>query len=206
MADYPEWVLKHKEKGTYINCVNGKYYLYKAHSERVPGTKKVKRVFDGYIGRITEEEGLVPVRDKVTDEVIVYEYGLCMTVLDLCADIAKGLRRDFRSAADRILILGLLSAIYGDCSQETYEYSYLSVKFSGHDTAKALTDKQRVAKERCERMVSDVMQRRFGKDMNTAITRLSKIYAVIINGRFYRSRISGSTKEWLMNQRIDWSD
>ena len=44
MADYPDWVMKHKEKGTYVNFVNGKYYLYKAHSERVPGTKKVRRV------------------------------------------------------------------------------------------------------------------------------------------------------------------
>ena len=54
MADYPEWVLKHKKKGTYVNFQNGKYYLYAAHSERVPGTNKVKRVSDGYLGRISE--------------------------------------------------------------------------------------------------------------------------------------------------------
>jgi len=56
---YPEWVLKHKTKGTYINCINGRYYLYGAHSERIPGTKKVKRIFDGYLGRITEEDGFI---------------------------------------------------------------------------------------------------------------------------------------------------
>ena len=33
MADYPDWVLKLKVKGTYVNCVKGKYYLYAAHSE-----------------------------------------------------------------------------------------------------------------------------------------------------------------------------
>ena len=44
---YPDWVLKHKIKGTYINCVGDKYYLYAAHSERILGTKKVKRVSDG---------------------------------------------------------------------------------------------------------------------------------------------------------------
>ena len=81
MANYPDWVMVHKKKGTYINCVNGKYYLYAAHSERVPGTKKVRRVSDGYIGRITQEDGLIPARDKVTGEVCVYEYGLCMTIL-----------------------------------------------------------------------------------------------------------------------------
>lgn len=30
MADYPDWVLQHKKKGTYINHQNGKYYLYAA--------------------------------------------------------------------------------------------------------------------------------------------------------------------------------
>ena len=37
-ADYPDWVMKYKEKGTYINKVGDKYYLYAAHSERVKGT------------------------------------------------------------------------------------------------------------------------------------------------------------------------
>ena len=55
---YPEWVLKHKKKGTYVNCVKGRYYLYAAHSERIHGTKKVKRIFDGYLGRITDRMGL----------------------------------------------------------------------------------------------------------------------------------------------------
>ena len=51
MADYPDWVLKHKKPGTYINVVKGKYYLYAAHSERIKGTDKVRRVSDGYLGR-----------------------------------------------------------------------------------------------------------------------------------------------------------
>lgn len=38
---YPDLVLKHKIKGTYTNYVGCKYYLYAAHSERAPGTKKV---------------------------------------------------------------------------------------------------------------------------------------------------------------------
>ena len=40
MADYPDWVAKHKEKGTYINYANGKYYLYAANSARVPWHQK----------------------------------------------------------------------------------------------------------------------------------------------------------------------
>lgn len=33
MATYPEWIMKYKEKGTYVNFAKGKYYLYAAHSE-----------------------------------------------------------------------------------------------------------------------------------------------------------------------------
>lgn len=206
MADYPEWVLKHKKKGTYINCVNGKYYLYKAHSERIPGTKKVKRVFDGYIGRITEEDGLIPARDKVKDEVVVYEYGLCMTILALCRDISIGLYREFRSAADKVLVAGLLMAAYGECSQEAYEQSYLSVKFPGFDMTKAFTDKQRTGVKRCARMASDVMMKHFSDDRDVAFSKLSKIYSVKINEQFYRSKVNDDAKEMLLKYSIDWSD
>ena len=206
MTDYPDWVMKHKAKGTYINCVKGKYYLYKAHSERVPGTKKVKRVFDGYIGRITEEDGLIPVRDKVKDEVVVYEYGLCMTMMTLCSDISRGLHREFRSAADRILISGLLTAAFGECSQEVYEWSYLSVKFPKLDMTKALTDKQRTGVTRCARMASDVMLKQFGDDRGAVFSRLSKIYMVKINGQFYRSKVNDDAKKLLLKYKVDWSD
>jgi hypothetical protein len=206
MADYPDWVMKHKKKGTYINCVNGKYYLYKAHSERIPGTKKVNRVFDGYIGRITEAEGLIPVRDKVTDDVIVYEYGLCITMMTLCDNIAKGLNREFRSATDRILVAGLLTAAYGDCSQEVYEWSYLSVRFPECDMTKTLTDKQHVGAQRCMRMASDIMLKHFGEEKDTVAIKLSKIYMVKINERFYLAKISDDTKELLSKYNIDWSD
>ena len=206
MADYPEWVLKHKKKGTYISRAGGKYYLYAAHSERVPGTKKVKLIHDGYIGRITEKDGLIAARDKVSGDVTVYEYGLCMTLLKLCGGIEKGLDRNFRSAAEKIFIKGLLSAAYGDSSPEAYHSSYLSVLRPGHDMSKALTDNQRVAAERCERMISDVTAKRFGEDKELIFKRLSRIYTVNINGKFYPAKVGGDTKEFLLKYGIDWGD
>lgn len=57
---YPEWVLKHKKKGTYINKVGNNYYLYAAHSEHIPGTaNKSRRICDGYLGKITEKDGFI---------------------------------------------------------------------------------------------------------------------------------------------------
>ena len=67
MATCPEWVLKSKEKGTYINVQNGKYYLYAAHLERIHGTNKVRRVSDGYLGWITEEDGFILAKRKLSD-------------------------------------------------------------------------------------------------------------------------------------------
>ncbi len=63
-GEYPEWVMKHLEKGVYVNKVKGTYYLYRAHSEKQPGKKYPVRVFDGYIGKVTEDEGLVEIKRR----------------------------------------------------------------------------------------------------------------------------------------------
>lgn len=202
MANYPDWVMAHKKKGTYINFINGKYYLYAAHSERVPGTKKVRRVSDGYIGRITQEDGLIPARDKVTGEVCVYEYGLCMTILDTCNTVATSFRREFRGAADFVLVSSILWETSGKCDNETFKGSYLSVKYPAVNIDKVPTDKQKTGIERGRRMITDMMSRRFSKDLPEARERLSKIYMVKVNGQFYRSSVPDETTEWLKMHEI----
>ena len=37
MANYPEWVLKYKTKGYYVNKYKDHYRLYKGHCERING-------------------------------------------------------------------------------------------------------------------------------------------------------------------------
>jgi len=112
MADYPDWVLAHKKKSTYVNCVKGKYYLYAAHSERIKGTDKVKRICDGYLGRITPEEGLIQPKDKVNGSVVILEYGLSSIILSLCTNIHKGMRRSFTNSGDLVMAASVLSCIY----------------------------------------------------------------------------------------------
>jgi hypothetical protein len=206
MADYPDWVMAHKKKGTYINYVDGRYYLYAAHSERIQGTKKVRRVSDGYIGRITEEDGLIPARDKVVGDVFVYEYGLSAAVIWLCGNIHKGLSREFRGAADRVFVMGALLALYGSHDMETYDSSYLSIEYPGLDMEKPPTIKQATAIERCRRMVMDVMGKLFGEGLGAASLRLARVYKIKINGRFYMSHISENIKQWLGGCGIEWRD
>lgn len=91
-ADYPDWVMKYKKKGTYINKVGDKYYLYAAHSERVKGTDKVRRVSDGYLGRITEKDGLIPAKKILRSDPVSFELGLSFFIISRTPDILNGLK------------------------------------------------------------------------------------------------------------------
>ena len=83
---YPEWVQRHKEKGTTIKRVGENYYLYKHSSKRVPGKKNPVPV-DTYIGRITPE-GVVKGNKKKVDandsDIIVKEFGFSRAVRHMC--------------------------------------------------------------------------------------------------------------------------
>jgi hypothetical protein len=172
MADYPDWVTVHKKKGTYINVVGGKYYLYAAHSERIKGTKKVRRVSDGYLGRITEEEGFIPAKGKMDDGIRVYEFGLSETIVRLCPKIHAGLRREFRANADYVMTSGILTVMHGSARREFYEASWLSERFPGLDPEKPATDKQQTGIERASRMIKDTLTRHFGDGLETAFALL----------------------------------
>lgn len=91
-TDYPEWVLKYKRPGTYINKSGDKYYLYAAHLERVEGKKYPVRVCDGYLGRITEKDGLIPVKSMIQGIPETFEIGLSYVILSCTYGILKGLR------------------------------------------------------------------------------------------------------------------
>jgi hypothetical protein len=203
MADYPEWVMKHKKKGTYINYVKGKYYLYAAHSERIPGTNKVRRVSDGYIGRITEKDGLIPARDKVTGDVLVLRYGLHMTALAISDLVLKGLRREFHGASERILVSGILLAVEENDDEETFMDSYLSMVFPEVNISQALNEKQQTGVERCRRMVLDKLDAAFGGDRGI-VAGLGRVYAVLVNKKEYISKVPPVINEWLKEKGIEW--
>lgn len=40
-SNYPDWVMKYKSKGVYVNKVGDKYYLYRAHCVYDKKTKKM---------------------------------------------------------------------------------------------------------------------------------------------------------------------
>lgn len=190
MANYPEWVMKYKEKGTYINYAKGKYYLYAAHSERVTGTKKVKRVCDAYLGRITEEDGLIPPKDKVDGVVNVLEYGLSALTLSVCKNIHNGLRKTFTKNGDFVMTAAILSFIYGKYNDSLFRYSYLSIQFPTLDFKAPPTEAQISGIDRGYRMINDTMLRTFGNDLQDVLIHFGHLFKVNVNGKLYLSEES----------------
>jgi len=182
MANYPGWVLKHKKKGTYVNFQNGKYYLYAAHSERVPGTGKVRRVSDGYIGRITEEDGLVPAKKKLAGPVRALEYGLSGTILALCPKIRAGLKREFRANADFVMAGGMLLFMHGEILHAHYQASFMSERLPNLDMRKTPAEKQRTGMERVQRMIADALAGYFGDALPCAVSLLPLVRVVRMGG------------------------
>ena len=204
MANYPEWVIKYKEKGTYINYAKGKYYLYAAHSERVPGTKKVNRVCDAYLGRITEEDGLIPPKDKVAGIVTVLEYGLSTVIFSVCDNILNSLRRTFTKNGDFVIAASILTFIYGKYDNELFRYSYLSITFPVLDFKILPTQAQISGIDRGSRMIKDTMFRTFGEDLQDVILHFGHLYKVNVNGKLYLSEETNEIKMLKQKYNIKW--
>lgn len=206
MANYPEWVMKYKEKGTYVNYVKGKYYLYAAHSERVPGTSKVKRICDAYLGRITEKDGLIPPKDKVESTVNVFEYGLSTLILSVCRNIHNGLRKTFVKNGDFVMAAAILSFIFGKYNDRLFRYSYLSIRFPILDFKTPPTEAQLSGIDRGFRMIRDTMLRTFGDDLQDIIIHFGHLYRVNINGKLYPSEESNEVQILKQKYRIEPGD
>jgi len=159
------------------------------------------------IGRITEEYGLIPVKDKVDGDILVYRYGLHMTALALADDILLGLHhnRDHRGDEERILVMGILLATDNTADNSAFHSSYLCKVFPGVDVDKRLTKKQQTGVERCGRMIADKLSVVIGG--NTEIlAKLANIYVVIINNKQYLSKKPENVDEWLVANSIQWRE
>ena len=118
MRELPTWVLKYKTKGTNIILKNGKYYLYKVHSERRKDKTYPVLVTDEYLGVITEN-GLIKKKENIKI-IIVKEFGLS----NYYFNELKKLNLDI----NKHICLTLLFT-YNEISSETFNYSYLSINY-----------------------------------------------------------------------------
>lgn len=209
MADYPDWVLKHKKKGTYINKVGDKYYLYAAHSERVKGTNKVRRISDGYLGRITEADGLIPSKSqtpKITSKPCSYELGLAYTILYLTEDILSGLKISFPKNGSLIYVCSVLMYIYGFYSHELFVNSYLHFRFDSIIIPSEFTASQSTGIERGTRMICDKLNSIFEGDITLVKAYFFNVSLVEVQNCFYCCGITETVLSLSDKYDILWED
>lgn len=205
-ANYPDWVLKYKKKGTYINRVGDKYYLYAAHSERIKGTDKVRRVSDGYLGRITEKDGLIPARSQVRKAPLSYEAGLSFAIVSVTKDISLGLNKVYRRNGNLIYSCAILSFIYGEHSEHLFRNSYLGLHFAETSYPASFTQSQMTGIERGLRMLNEVLPKIFTEDMPRVLAFFPDIRLIKVNSDIYLSGTSPQTSELSEKYNIIWED
>lgn len=184
-ANYPDWVLKYKKKGTYINFVPpDKYYLYAAHSVRDKDSGKIIRVSDGYIGRITEKDGLILSKKKRPPEdhtIHLLEYGFSSVIRSCTKQIQAGLEKTYSKNGTIIYVLSVLQYIYGFHDETLLEHSYLSRAYPDIRYPDSFSRSMNSAIERGCRMITEVMNHTFHEDLDTIRAYSSSVSVILTN-------------------------
>ena len=181
-ASYPEWVSKYIQKGKYVNKINGNYYLYEAHSERREGVTHPVRVCDGYIGRITQKDGLIPSKkrnnqsDIISSQTIatqfhsrpkpnVWVFGSILAVLRCTGSIISGLKKNYPENASLIYAMSILEILYGESSQILYEMTVLTFVFPNLRIPFPNSREEiQTALDRGKRMLQTTIKKTYGDD------------------------------------------
>ena len=129
---YPEWVLKHKRKGTEIRKLSNHYYLYKVSSKWDPAKGRAKKITEEYLGKITPD-GIIPPKHKLSNQNIlppsVKEYGACQLFFMISERIRQKLEEVFPDEYEMIIAISFLRAV-NRCPfkriEHHYVHSYLS--------------------------------------------------------------------------------
>lgn len=197
-SNYPDWVLKYKSKGVYVNKVGDKYYLYRAHCVYDKKTKKNVRVSDGYIGRVTEKDGFIPVRDKVTGPVFVFELGLYYFLSVLLKDVYKSFKNDKRR--DSILSLGILNYLgVMDFSSTALFYIYKRAEDKHFNEEHVKNEADRV-KNMLDHFISTRIEE---NDWINLQRMLPSIHLVKVNDKYYISSYSDELKKLLDKYNVE---
>ena len=181
MANYPDWLLKYKTKGTYVKKVKEGYALYRGHSERVK--EKSYPVFkcDEYLGIVTEEKGLTPPMPSVRPGVEVLRLGLYAISRPLCEKMLNSYRRK-NMAAELMFAHALLRVECLD-TVDGYSGSWLSKIFPDINISRHLGTNEASIIERMTKQIRAKIRSRFGeKDGDHIIAQSSNVYKWSVGG------------------------
>lgn len=136
MSKIPPEIARFRKPGTQIKHIRGHYYLTKVTSKWDPVAKKVRKVYQGHLGVVTQD-GVVPRRSRrrpVDAKVYSKEFGATWAVSELTRDIHEMLKKHFPGDADWLYVTALLRCVRHCAMRYTehfYDVSYLSERFPG---------------------------------------------------------------------------
>jgi len=129
---HPDWVLKHKTKGTEIRKLGKYYYLYKIRSEYDKDKKRAKKITEKFLGKITEEGLIKPKHERIIDthkNISVKEFGASRFMSNESQDIIQNLKETFPDTWKELFTFALFRFFYSSPIknvQDHYQTSYLS--------------------------------------------------------------------------------
>jgi transposase len=151
MMSYPDWVLKHKTKGTEIRKIGQRYYLYKITSRWSKEKKRPVKVTIGFLGTITQT-GLVKPRAirlaESLEHITIKEYGAFQLVWQQNQDILDTLKELFPTWWKELWSMAYLRLMYQTPLKHIdlyYQTSFISetlpqVRFSDRSITACLRD------------------------------------------------------------------
>jgi hypothetical protein len=200
---FPDWVEKYRTKGKAINHVNGKYYLYEVHSERVKGTSIVKKINDKYLGRITED-GLIPPKSKVKGDIIIKEYGIYAALISINKTTLKGIIRDYPNDYKIIIISSLIQAVYSELNITLYNNSYMSILYKDIDPI-SLNENINFTIHRLTLMIKSNLSK-MDIDINKWIHVFRNVNMVLINNEWHLSTPNSDALKLINKYKINMED
>src|SRR4029078_11786870 len=120
-APHPQWALKHKQPGTELRLINGRYYLYEYKTIYDPLKKKPRKVSGKLLGSIQETKGFVPsparLAAKLTAEqsvslVVVKEYGVAQLIMTRLAAYGAHLEKYFGTMWKELIAIAYCRLVY----------------------------------------------------------------------------------------------
>jgi len=129
---HPEWVLKHKAKGTEIRKIGNNYYLYKISSKWDSKHKRTKKVTDEYLGAIKPDGLIKPKKKRVLESlkfISVKEFGATNYLWEENQDIVEQLKRIYPADWKEIFSFAAFRLLFSSPIKnlrEHYVSSYIS--------------------------------------------------------------------------------
>lgn len=111
---FPDWVLQHKQTGTEVRYLKGRYYLYKVSSKWDATLKRSKKITEAYLGSITPE-GFKPKRinTSLTDQrVRVCNFGAIHYLQSRNKDLLTVLKKLFPHRWSSLFLCAVFRLLY----------------------------------------------------------------------------------------------